>query len=158
MKSANRPITLFFSLMSLVAMFLTSCASAAPSNFEYKSAVRGERGLEGMIGREKVVASLFEGGVVKDPAIALKQVLPNSDIKVRKWGLRYFGSDWVRYQVFVDADISHGDKSVKCREVSTEGPVGAPSLPELLADHGQPLQQELEKLVAACVNQVKDLT
>lgn len=141
-----------------VAAFLTSCASSLPSNFEYKSSVRGERGLEGVIGREKVVSSLFEAGVVKDPAIAFAEALPDSNVNVRKWGLRYFGSDWVRYQVRLDADILRGDEHVKCREVSTEDPVGAPTLPELLADDGLKFQRELENLIAACLAQVKDLT
>lgn len=137
---------------------LTSCASSMPSNFEYKSSIRGERGLEGMMGREKVVSSLFEAGVVKDPTAALTQALPESDVDVRKWGLRYFGSDWVRYQVRLDADILRGETIVKCREVSTESPVGAPTLPELLADDGLKLQQELEELIATCLAQVRDLT
>ncbi len=148
----------FYFLTVPASVLLMACANSIPPSFQYETSVRGERGLEGTFGRQKVVTALLEAGVVKDPEIALQQALPGADISVRKWGLRYFPKDWVRYQVMLNADISDGDEFVKCRGVSTEGPVGAPTLPELLANDGAQLQQELDGLITACLAQFKDLT
>jgi len=94
--------------------------------------------------------------IVKNPKDAFEQALPEADISLRKWGLKYFSKDWVRYQVILEADIKDDGADVKCREVSTETPVGAPTLKELLANDGMELQAELTKLISACVDQVKD--
>lgn len=133
---------------------LTACASAVPSNFEYKSAVRGERGFAGTAGRVDAVTALLNGGVVTDPAATLQSALPDAEVTVRKWGLRYFGADWARYQVVLDADITRGDTTRRCRKVSTETPVGAPTLNELTAKSGTEFQRHLDQLVAACVRKV----
>lgn len=133
------------------ALALTACASSIPSNFEYKTSVRGERGLEGAHGRIKASESLLGAGVASDPALTLSAALPNAEVKVRAWGLRYFGSNWERYQVIMDADIRRGDAKVKCREVSTETPVNAPTLAELTANDGMELQAQLDALVMACL-------
>jgi len=79
---------------------------------------------------------LLEGGVVVDPAPVLKAALPDKAIKLRQWGLRYFNTDWTRYQVILDADIGTGKTRVKCRGVSSDTPVGAPTLKELKANNG----------------------
>ena len=128
-----------------------------PSSFHYETSVRGERGLEGTFQRQARVTELLEAGVVKNPKDALEQALLGADISLRKWGLQYFSKDWVRYQVILEADIKHDDGTIKCRQVSTETPVGAPKLKELLGNDGTQLQAELTKLVYACVNQVRDL-
>ncbi len=140
-----------------VAFSVTSCASSIPAIFHYETSVRGERGLEGTFKRQARVKALLDAAVVKSPKDALEQALPGADISLRKWGLTYFSKDWVRYQVMLEADIKRDDESIKCREVSTETPVGAPTLPELLDNDGAALQAELSKLISACVDQVKDL-
>lgn len=146
-------------LVGLFALgWLTGCASSIPSNFEYISSVRGEQGWEGSGNRDRVVSSLLKGGVVKDPTIALQQALPDDEITVKKWGLRYFPKNWSRYQLRLDAEIQRDDTRVKCREVSTQNPVGAPTLPDLLVKDGALFQAEMEQLISRCVDQVRDLT
>jgi len=142
-------------ILCLAAIIMSACASSIPPNFQYESSVRGERGVEGTIGRQKVLTPLFEAGVVRNPSLALQKALPDADISVRKWGLRYFGADWVRYQVRLDADITAEDETIKCREVSTETPVGAPTLPELLDNNGIKLQAQLSALVESCVEKAR---
>jgi len=140
-----------------IALSLTACASSIQPNFHYETSVRGERGVEGTFQRQARVKELLDAGVVKNPKDALEQALPDADISLRKWGLTYFSMDWVRYQVILEADIRRGDDVIKCRDVSTETPVGAPTLKELLANDGTVLQAELTKLISACVDQVKEL-
>lgn len=135
------------------AFVLTACASTAPSNFTFETSVRGEQGFIGLPDKISAAEAILDAGVVKDPALALRAALPKADVKVRQWGLKYFGADWVRYQVVLDADITQGDDTIKCREVSTETPVGAPTLNELTVNDGAELQRQLESLVQACVAQ-----
>ena len=104
---------------------------------------------------------LAESGA-KDPEIALQAALPDAEVKVKRWGLKYFGKDWARYQVVLHADIKHpiikgGDSKTKCRESSTEGPVGAPVLDELLANDGAGFLRQMEGLIAGCVAKAKTL-
>ena len=106
--------------------------------------------MEGYFGRTKAVKSLMDAGRVTDPSIQMRAALPDADIKVSRWGLRYFPADWERYQVVFDAKIMRGETKTRCRETSTQGPVGAPTLNELLSDDGGLLQQELTKLAATC--------
>jgi len=129
--SINRSPILYVAWAALLA--LAACVSSIPSNFHYETSVRGERGLEGTFQRQALVTELLD-----------------------KWGLKYFSKDWVRYQVILEADIKDDGADVKCREVSTETPVGAPTLKELLANDGMELQAELTKLISVCVDQVKD--
>ena len=136
------------------ALVLTACASSVPSNFQYDTSLRGEQGFVGRADKISAAEALLDAGVVTDPEIALQAALPNSEIDIRTWGLRYFKSDWIRYQVVLDANIERGDMKIKCREVSTETPVGAPTLKELRANDGAALQAQLNKLVAACVAEV----
>lgn len=152
--SINRSPILYVAWAALLA--LAACVSSIPSNFHYETSVRGERGLEGTFQRQALVTELLDAGVVKNPKDAFEQALPEADISLRKWGLKYFSKDWVRYQVILEADIKDDGADVKCREVSTETPVGAPTLKELLANDGMELQAELTKLISACVDQVKD--
>ena len=137
---------------------LVSCASSVPSNFQYETSLRNQQGFIGQANRMSGAESLLNAGVVTDPLLALTAALPDADIKVRNWGLRYFGSNWSRYQVALDVDIEQDDKKTKCREVSTDTPVGAPTLNALLANDGLEFQRQLERLVADCVVQSKDLT
>jgi len=139
-----------------IAFSLSSCASSIPPGFRYETSVRGEQGLEGTFKRQARVEMLLDAGVVKNPKDALEQALPGADISLRKWGLTYFSKDWVRYQVMLEADIKDSNTDARCREVSTETPVGAPTLKELLDNDGAGLQAELEKLISTCVDQVKD--
>ena len=92
---------------------------------------------------------------VMDPEASLQAALPGAEVKVKRWGLKYFGKDWARYQILLDADVEHGDEKTKCREVSTEGPVGAPTLDEVLANDGAEYAQALEDLIANCVSNTK---
>lgn len=70
---------------------------------------------------------------------------------MKRWGLKYFGKDWERYQVVLDADIKVGKETVKCKEVSTETPVGAPTLNELLANEGVEFTRQMQALISACI-------
>lgn len=133
-----------------VALTLTACASSVPSNFQYETSLRGEQGFMGRSDKISAAESVLEAGVVTDPALSLRAAFPDADIRVRKWGLRYFRANWARYQVVLDVDIKHGDDTKKCREVSTETPVGAPTLNELTANNGAEIQQRLMELVKAC--------
>lgn len=138
-------------IIYVAVLGLTACASSIPSNFEYETSLRGEQGFIGRSDRIASAESILGGGVVTDPVLALRAALPDAEVKVRTWGLRYFGENWARYQVVMDADISRVDDKIKCREVSTDTPVGAPTLKELTADDGAELQRQLDGLVAACV-------
>lgn len=142
--------------MAVVAV--TACASSLPPNFEYKTSLRGEQGFIGTSQRVNSAESILSGGLVTDPALALRTALPDANVTVRKWGLRYFDSDWARYQIVLDVDVERGKDAIKCREVSSVDPAGAPTLTELTAGNGIELQRQLDTLVAACVGQFKDLT
>ena len=144
-------------LISVCTGFLLSaCATSksVPSNFTYETSLRGEQGLFGKVTRLKSAQNLLGKGAVKDPKTTLEAALPNQNIKIQKWGLRYFETDWTRYQILLEADVGKGKSKIKCREVSTEGPVGAPVLKELLANDGALFQAELDDLVAACLKDV----
>lgn len=141
----------FLKLGFSVCVILTACATSPSSNFLYETSVRGERGLEGYFGRTKAVKTLLDAGVVSDPAIKLGAAMPNAEIDVSRWGLRYFPRDWARYQVILDAKVEQGDQKMRCKETSAEGPVGAPTLKELLAEDGALLNRELSALVKACI-------
>ena len=99
--------------------------------------------------------SLLEAGGVTDPSAALEAALPNADIQVKRWGLKYFGSNWSRYQTVLDANIKTEDETVKCRLAMPETPVGAPTLQELRANDGAVLQRQLDGLISACLAKVK---
>ena len=142
----------------IAASALTACASSLPPEFQYETSVRSEQGFVNRAERLKAGNALLSAGVVKHPEQALRTALPDNDVKVRKWGLRYFGSNWVRYQVVLEADIKRGDKTTKCREVSTKTPVGAPTLGELRDNDGAELQAQLNKLISACISEVTNPT
>lgn len=134
----------------IAALALTACASSVPSNFQYETSLRGEQGFIGQADRVEAAETLLSAGVVTDPALALRAALPGADVKVQKWGLRYFSSNWERYQVVLDADIRNGEVKTKCREVSTKTPAGASTLKALLADDGIELQRQMIALIRAC--------
>ena len=142
-----------FVLGVCVATALSACATlkSIPNNFLYDTSLRGEQGFPGRAERVTAAEALLEGGVVVDPAPVLKAALPDKAIKLRQWGLRYFNTDWTRYQVILDADIGTGKTRVKCRGVSSDTPVGAPTLKELKANNGALLQDYLSGLVQACI-------
>ena len=84
---------------ALLIMFalLGGCASTSvPPNFLYETSLRGEQGFIGRAERLESAASLLEAGGVTDPSIALADALPEHDVEVKRWGLKYFGSDWSR--------------------------------------------------------------
>lgn len=137
------------------SLFLTACASSIPSNFQYETSVRGEQGFIGQSDKIESMKSILGGGVVTDPALALSVALPDEDVKVRAWGLRYFSANWARYKVVMDADIRRDGDKIKCRERSTETPVGAPTLEDLTANDGAELQRQLNALVASCTAKVQ---
>jgi len=123
----------FFTFPALAALFLCACASSIPSNFIYETSLRGEQGLPGRAARLDSAKTLLVESGAKDPEIALQTALPDAEIDVKRWGLKYFGKDWTRYQVVLDANIKRpnmkgGKEKTRCRETSTEGPVGAPLL------------------------------
>ena len=101
--------------------------------------------------RRAAAENLLKAGVVQDPATALQNGASNKNVEIRRWGLRYFPKNWARYQVVLEADIGEGKPKTRCRDVSTETPTGAPTLPELLMGDGIRLQRELETLVARCL-------
>jgi len=142
---------LTFLILSLAGLSLSACASSLPPNFVYETSLRGEQGLPGRAERLNSAESLLEGGVVQDPTEALQAAFPDADVKVKRWGLRYFSSNWARYQIVLDADIEEDDVKTRCREVSTDTPVGAPTLEKALADNGAETQRHLETLVRACI-------
>ncbi len=133
------------------ALALGACASSSiPKTFVYETSVRGEQAFVGSFAKGKSVQSLLAGGVVTDPTAALEAALPDGDIKLRRWGVVYFASNWERYQVILDADIRRDDETIKCREGFPETPVGALTLNEVRANDGAALQQRLNVLVEAC--------
>lgn len=137
--------------LSILAFAVSGCATkSVPSNFIYETSLRGEQGFVGRAGRLDAASSLLSAGVVVDPAAALKTALPDAKIDVKRWGLKYFGSNWSRYQIVLDANIQQGDAKTKCRMKSPETPVGASTLPELRANDGADLQNQLSALVTAC--------
>lgn len=138
-----------------LAASLSACASfkSLPANFMYENSLRGEQGFPGRAQKTKSGEAVLNGGVVLDPLPGLQAALPDKAIKLRQWGLRYFNADWTRYQVVLNADIGTGKTRVKCRGVSSETPVGAPVLKELLADNGALFQEYLEELAQACIAQ-----
>jgi len=142
----------------IAALALTACASSLPPDFQYDTSLRGEQGFIGQADKISAAESLLDAGVVTDPKIALQAAFPDANISVRKWGLRYFGSNWVRYQVVLEADIKRGSDIAKCREVSTKTPVGAPTLNELRENDGAELQVQLNKLISACISEVTNPT
>jgi len=107
--------------------------------------------LPGRAERLDSAESFLDKSKVLDPESALKAALPDAEIKLKRWGLRYFGSDWARYVVVLDADIDMGETKTRCREASKETPVGAPTLDELLADDGAEFGRQMEGLIAACL-------
>jgi len=144
---------LIFTLLSVLGLSVlaSGCASSLPSNFVYETSLRGEQGLPGRAQRLNSAKTLLAESGAKDPEIALQAALPDAEVKVKRWGVKYFGKDWARYQVVLDADIKRGDNKTKCRESSTDGPVGAPLLDDLLADKGAEFSQQMEGLIAGCV-------
>ena len=144
----------------LALLALSACATfeSMPPGFLYETSLRGEQGYPGRAARVTAANALLEAGTVSHPGAALRAAFPNQDIKIRQWGLRYFNADWTRYQIVLDADIGSGKGRVKCREKSTDTPVGALTLPELLSRDGAELQRQLETLVTACVVYARDLT
>ena len=134
-----------------LSVLLSACASSVPSNFLYQTSLRGEQGLPGRAERLDAAESFLDKSKVLDPESALKAALPDAEIKLKRWGLRYFGSDWARYVVVLDADIDMGETKTRCREASKETPVGAPTLDELLADDGAEFGRQMEGLIAACL-------
>lgn len=132
-----------------------ACASSFPSNFEYTTSLRGEQGFIGLGERTAAGQALLDGGVVTDPALALRAAFPDAEVKLRKWGLRYFDKNWSRYQLVLEADILRGADKIKCREVSPDTPVGAPTLTELTQNKGAELQRGLEALTQACIKTLK---
>lgn len=141
----------------LAALLVSSCATfeTLPANFLYETSLRGEQGFPGRAERVKSAKALLELGVVSDPVTALKSAYPDQKVKIRRWGLQYFNSDWTRYQVVLDADIGSGKTRTQCRFVSTDGPAGAPTLRALRAKQGQMLQDYLVKMSEACVDKVR---
>ena len=152
----NRVFTLLLSALFLSG-FLSACATSLPPDFIYETSLRGEQGLPGRAQRLKSAKTLLAESGAKDPEIALQAALPDAEVKVKRWGVKYFGKDWARYQVVLDADIKRGDIKTKCRESSTEGPVGAPVLDELLANDGAEFLRQMEGLIAGCVAKAKTL-
>jgi len=152
-----RRYRLTFTLLSAFGLgaFVSGCASNLPSNFIYETSLRGEQGLPGRAQRLKSAKTLLAESGAKDPEVALQAALPDADIKVKRWGVKYFGKDWARYQVVLDADIKGGDTRTKCREASTESPVGAPLLDEFLANDGAEFLRQMEVLIAGCVTKHK---
>lgn len=139
-----------------LGILLTACASTSvPDGFLYETSVRGEQGWQGASARAKAAESLTKAGVVVHPAAALQRALPSAEVKVKRWGVSYFGADWTRYQVKLDADVTQAGRTNKCRMRAPDTPVGAMSLKEIRADDGAALQQALQELVSACVAQVK---
>ena len=132
-------------------LILTGCASSVPSNFLYKTSLRGEQGFPGRWERLASASDLLAKSERQNPQMALQSALPDAEVKVKRWGLTYFGKDWERYQVVLDADIKRGEEKVKCRETSTETPVGAPSLNALLANDGAEFTRQMEALIEACL-------
>ena len=141
------------------AASLSACASfkSLPANFIYETSLRGEQGFPGRAQKVRSREAVLNGGVVLSPLPALQAALPDKAIKLRQWGLRYFNADWTRYQVVLDADIGTGKTRVKCRGVSSETPVGAPTLRELQAENGALLQDYLDVLAQACIAQASGL-
>lgn len=148
-----KPLTLWWA-----ALALTACASSAPSNFEYRTSLRGEQGFIGRADRIEAEETLLSAGVVTNPIVAMRAALPHANVRVSKWGLRYFDANWARYQVVLRADIGRGDDTIKCREVSTKTPVGAPTLNELLDNNGAELQAQLNRLTLACISKAANPT
>ena len=142
-----------FYIMTVFA--LMGCASSISSNFIYETSLRGEKGWPGRAERLDSMQSFLDKPNVMDPEAALRAALPEAEVNVKRWGLKYFGKDWTRYQILLDVDIERGDEKTKCREVSTEGPVGAPTLDEVLANDGAEFAQALEDLIAICVSNTK---
>jgi len=140
----------------LSGIFLSACASSVPSNFLYQTSLRGEQGFPGRSQRlDSATALLAKGGAV-DPQAALQAALPNAEIKVKRWGLKYFGKDWQRYRVVLDADILRAnapaaETKTRCRETSAETPVGAPTLGTLLANDGEEFWQQMQGLIESCL-------
>jgi len=144
---------LIFTLLSVLGLSVlaSGCASSLPSNFVYETSLRGEQGLPGRAQRLNSAKTLLAESGAKDPEIALQAALPDAEVKVKRWGVKYFGKDWARYQVVLDADIKRGDNKTKCRESSTEEPVGAPLLDELLANDGAEFTRQMESLAEKCI-------
>ena len=135
----------------LIAALLGGCAATSvPPNFLYETSLRGEQGFIGRAERLESAESLLEAGGVSDPSLALAAALPDRDVEVKRWGLKYFGSDWTRYQTVLDANIKDGDETVKCRLATPENHDAAPTLDKLRANEGVELQRRLDELVKAC--------
>jgi len=150
-----RCLILIFGVGAVTSLSACGTFKSLPDNFVYDTSLRGEQGLLGRAERVKSADTLLQAGSVTDPAAALKSAFPDKEVKVRQWGLRFFNSDWTRYQVVFDADVDAGKTRTKCREVSTEGPVGAPTLKALRAENGRGFKDELQALFQACIEKVK---
>lgn len=147
--------TFGFSLGLLAVYPLVGCAtSSVPSNFIYETSLRGEQGLIGRSERLDAASSLLEAGGVNDPQTPLRKALPNATVDVKQWGVKYFSSNWARYQTVLEANIELADQTVKCRLKSPETPVGAPTLQQLRAHDGAELERRLNDLVTACLAEV----
>ena len=140
----------------LSALLLSACASSLPPDFIYETSLRGEQGLPGRAQRLDSAKILLAESGAMDPKAELQTALPGAEVDVKRWGLKYFGKDWARYQVVLDADIKRpndkgGDTRTKCREASTETPVGAPTLDKLLANDGAEFTRQMKGLIAGCL-------
>ena len=144
---------LIFTLLSVLGLSVlaSGCASSLPSNFVYETSLRGEQGLPGRAERLASAKTLLAESGAVDPEEVLQAELPDADISVKRWGLQYFGSDWTRYKVVLDANVKRGKVTTRCRESSTETPVGAPLLDELLTNDGAEFERLMDGLIAACL-------
>ena len=84
--------------------------------------------------------------------------MPEYDVVVKRWGLKYFGSDWSRYQTVLDVNVKDGDETIKCRLATPEKHDAAPTLDALRANKGAELQRQLDELVKACTAKIHALT
>ena len=147
--SIKRPV---MCLLGVAVLSLSACASnSIPKGFIYETSERGQQNWYGAKARVRASEDLLSSGVIKDPTAELDAALPEVQIDIRRWGVRYFPKNWKRYQVILDADISRDDETIKCRMVAPETPVGALTLKQVHANGGAAVQNSLEDLIKACV-------
>jgi len=137
---------------------LTACATSLPSNFVYETSLRGEQGWPGRAQRLDSAKTLLTQSGAMDPKAALQAALPDAEVKVKRWGLEYFGDDWARYKVVLDADIKQSDDKIRCRETSAETSENAFLLDELLENDGAEFVRQMEAVVAGCVTKASAAT
>lgn len=143
------------SAVFLAALTLSACASSSvPKSFVYDTSLRGQQSWMGASARLKASDALLAQGVVTDPQVTLETALPEAEVKLGEWGLRYFDSDWTRYAAVLAVDVTRGDEATKCRLSDPETVADAPLLKELTANGGADLQARLDRLVALCVEDV----